>query len=172
MPVTRRYFMSAAGILGSVVVAGTVGVGAGYRAWWDQPHDSATRHLSMDELAFVDALADAIFPPSPKLPLRGRQASVGRYVDLVLDGMEPLQRKLVRLSFHALDQWPRASHGVPFRDLDEVAGAEVLAGWVVHPRAEVRGLLASVYIFVGMAYSIHPKVAPIFAAQFRCGYGE
>jgi hypothetical protein len=169
---SRRHLLAAAGLLSTAAVVGTVGVGLGYQAWWDQPHDARTRHLSEDELAFVDALADAMFPPSPKLPLRGRDANVGRYVDLVLDGMEPLQRKLLRLSLHALDQWPRATHGKPFRELDEGAGAEVLASWVGHRRAEVRGLIASVYIFVGMAYTVHPQVAPIFREQFRCGYGE
>lgn len=172
MRFSRRHVLAAAGLLSTAAVVGTVGVGLGYRAWWDQPHDAETHYLSADELAFVDALADAMFPPSPKLPLRGREANVGRYMDLVLEGMAPVQRKLLRLSMHALDQWPRATRGAPFRELDEVAGAEVLAGWVSHSRAEVRGLIASVYIFVGMAYTIHPAVAPIFKEQFRCGYGE
>ena len=169
---TRRHFVAAAGVLSAVAVAGAAGAGAVYSAWWDQPHDSRTRHLSPDELAFLDALSDTIFPPGAALPLSGREAGVGRFMDGVLDGLAPFQRKMLRLSFHALDQWPRPSHGKPFRDLNPAEGAEVLAGWVSSGRPEVRGLLAGTYIFVAMAYSVHPKVSPVFAAQFRCGYGE
>lgn len=147
-------------------------MGGVYRAWWDQPHDSTTRHLSPDELTFCDALADAIFPPSPKLPLRGRDALVGRQVDFVLDGMQPLQRKLLRLALHALDQWPLATHGRPFRELAVEEAVGVLDGWVRSDITELRGLVASIYIFVAMAWSVHPAVAPTFDAQFRCGYGE
>ena len=170
--VTRRHLLAVAGLVSAGSVVSVGGLGLAYTAWWDQPHDSRTAWLSADELDFVDALADAMFPPSPNLPLRGRDAQVGRFFDLVLGGLEPLQRKLVRASLHALDQWTRPSHNAPFRALDERVGGEVLASWVGHPRAEVRGLIASVYIFVGTAYSVHPTVTHIFREQFRCGYGE
>ena len=172
MRLTRRHVLAAAGLLSAAAVVGTATVGVAYQAWWDQPHDSATLHVSRDELDFLDSLADAIFPPSPLLPLRGRDANVGRYVDLVLDGMAPLQRKLLRASLHALDQYPRATLGRPFRELGPDESVAVLAAWVGSGLPELRGVVASVYIFVTMAYSIHPKIAPIFGAQFLCGYGE
>lgn len=164
--------MAAAGLFSAAAAVGVAGVGGVYRAWWDQPNDGTTRHLSPDELAFCDALADAIFPPSDKLPLRGREALVGRQVDLVLDGMFPVQRNLLRLALHALDQWPRASTGLPFRELPVEQGVRVLSEWTQSDIAELRGLVASIYIFVAMAWSVHPAVAPTFDAQFRCGYGE
>lgn len=172
MGVSRRHLLAATGAFATAAAVGTALVGSAYRAWWNQPHDTATRHLSRDELDFCDALADAIFPPSAALPLRGRDAGVGRYVDLVLDGMAPLQRKLLRLGLHALDQWPRPTHGRPFRELSSEEGVAVLDGWVRSDIAELRGLVASIYIFVAMAWTVHPAVAPTFDAQFRCGYGE
>ncbi|MSQ03683.1 MAG: gluconate 2-dehydrogenase subunit 3 family protein [Myxococcales bacterium] len=172
MRLTRRHVLAAAGFFSAAAVVGTATVGAAYQAWWDQPRDRATLHVSRDELDFLDALADAIFPPSPLLPLRGRDANVGRYVDLVLDGMAPLQRKLLRASLHGLDQYPRLTLGRPFRELGPDESAAVLAAWVGSGLPELRGVVASVYIFVTMAYSIHPLIAPIFEAQFLCGYGE
>ena len=171
MRITRRHLLAAAGLASAAVVGGTLGTGLVYRAWWNQPADPGTRLLSSDELDFLDALADAIFPPDSGLPLRGREAHVGRSVDLVLSGMHENQSRLLRLSLHALDQYPLPTHGTAFRNLDPGAAGQVLASWVSHDLAEVRGLMASLYIFVAMAWSIHPEVAPTFAAQFKCGYG-
>ncbi len=149
----------------------TAGVGVVADLWWDQPACEPLLNLSVDEIAFIDALADAIFPPSTAFAIRGRDAQAAVHVDEVLQGMEPFQRKMFRISLHLLDQMPRTSHGVPFRDLGAEEGAAVLLSWLTHDRAEVRGLIASTYIFVSMAYSLHPEVSPTFAAQFRCGYG-
>ncbi len=169
---TRRHLLTAAGAFATAAVAGTAVVGAASQVWWNQPHDSATRHLSRDEIDFCDALADAIFPPSPDLPLRGAEAGVGRFFDTVLDGMAPFQRKMLRLGLHALDQWPRPTHGRPFRELAGIEAIAVLDGWVHSDIAELRGLVASVYIFVAMAYTVHPDVSAVLSRQFLCGYGD
>lgn len=173
MPKTRRSFLlAAAGVVSTAALGVTVAAGSVYQAWWDQPHSRNLRFLSDDEIDFTDALADAIFPPSPNLPLRGRDAQVGVVLDEVLSGMAPFQRKMLRLSFHLLDQYPLATHGKPFRELTATEGAEVVASWAQSEIAELRGLVAGTYIFVAMAYSVHPEVSPTFAAQYRCGYGR
>ncbi|GDX79055.1 hypothetical protein LBMAG42_08660 [Deltaproteobacteria bacterium] len=171
MSLTRRRLLSAAGVVVTAAVVMTAGVGVVADAWWDQPAASPLLHLSTDEVAFVDALADAIFPPSATFAIRGREAGAALHVDEVLQGMEPFQRKMLRLSLHLLDQMPRSAYGAPFRELGPEEGGAALLGWLTHDRAEIRGLIASVYIFVSMAYSLHPAVSPTFAAQFRCGYG-
>lgn len=173
MAKTRRSFLlAAAGVVSTAALAVTVAGGSVYQAWWDQPHSRNLRFLSDDEIDFTDALADAIFPPSPHLPLRGRDAHVGLVLDEVLGGMAPFQQKMLRLSFHLLDQYPLVTHGKPFRQLTAAEGAEVVAGWAQSEIAELRGLVAGTYIFVTMSYSVHPLVAPTFAAHFRCGYGR
>ncbi len=171
MSLTRRRLLIAAGAVSVAAVAVAGGGAVVANEWWDQPAEAPLAHLSAGEIAFLNALADSIFPPSPAFPVRGRDASVGVHVDEVLTGMEPFQRKLVRFSFHLLDQWPRMSLNAPFRDLGPEEGGVVLLEWLNHERAEIRGLIASVYIFVAMSYSMHPEVSPIFGAQFRCGYG-
>jgi hypothetical protein len=169
---TRRHLLAASALVGGTALIGTTGVGLGYRAWWDQPHARNLLSLSDDEAAFADALADAIFPPSEVFPLRGREAGVASVMDEVLQGMTSPQRKLLRLSLHALDQYPRISFGKPFRELSSEEGAQVVAEWTSSPVAELRGIVASVYIFTAMAFSLHPQIAPIFAKSFRCGYGR
>jgi hypothetical protein len=153
--------------LGIGVVGGTV-----YSAWWDQPHAQNLQFLSQEEADFADALADAIFPPSAGLPLRGREAGVAVVLDEVFSGMTSFQRKMLRLSLHALDQYPLLTHGTAFRNLSAEQGGEVVAGWASSELAELRGIVASVYIFVTMAFSVHPKISPVFAAHFPCGYGR
>lgn len=168
----RSFLLAAAGVVSTAALAVTVAGGSVYRVWWDQPHSRGLRFLSDDEVEFTDALADAIFPPSPNLPIRGRDAQVGRVLDEVLGGMASFQQKMLRLSFHLLDQYPLATHGRPFRELSASEGAQVVAGWAGSEIAELRGLVAGTYIFVTMSYSVHPLVAPTFAAHFRCGYGR
>ena len=173
MPKTRRSFLlAAAGVISTATLGVGVVGGSVYAAWWDQAHSRNLRFLSDDELAFTDALADAIFPPSPKLPIRGREAGVGLVLDEVLGGMAPFQRKMLRLSFHLLDQYSLPTHGKPFRELDEVEGAKIVAGWAQSEIAELRGLVAGTYVFVAMAYSVNPKVSPSLAQYFPCGYGR
>ncbi len=171
MRITRRHLLATAGLASAAAVGGALATGTVYRVWWNQPADATARLLSPDEIAFLDALADAMFPPDTGLPLRGRDANVARTVDLVLTGMHPSQSKLVRLSLHALDQYALPSQHTAFRNLDPAAAGEVLRAWLSHDLAEVRGLTASLYIFVAMAWSIHPDVAPTLAGQFKCGYG-
>ncbi len=168
---TRRFLLTASTAVAATAVLGTIGAGMVYRNWWDQPADVAMGVLSTDELAFLDAFADAIFPPDTGLPLRGREAQVGRTVDAVLVGMHPNQSKLVRLSLHALDQYSLPTHGTAFRNLPIDAAREVLHSLVSTEITEVRGLVASIYIFVALGWSIHPTVAPTLAVQFKCGYG-
>ncbi len=172
MALTRRHLLASAGALGALGAVATAAVGLGYRAWWDQPAAPGLRYLSTDEAAFVDALADAIFPPSEALPLRGREAAVALFMDQTLGGMAPVQRNLVRLSMHALDQYPRTSGQRAFRDLALDEAIAVLGEWTRSELAELRGVVASVYVFVAMAYTVHPEVASRLAPSFRCGYGQ
>jgi hypothetical protein len=166
MRLTRRQMLAAAAAMGA---AGVVGVGA---AWWDRPPAAGYRHLSAEEGAFLDAIAAAVFPAGGEPGLGGREAGVGRFLDEVWSGLEPAQRRLIRLSFHALDALPRATHLAPFRDLDDAEARETLRGWLDHPVAELRGLVTSLHMFAALAWTTHPQVAPHYAAQFPCGFGR
>ena len=184
MPVTRRHFLAASAAL----AAGPLAVGGVAVSWWNQPPQAPLRHLSATEIAFFDALADAIFPPGGTPALSGRDAGVCRYIDQVLQGMAETQRDLLRLALHALDSlaWEQAGATLPelaarpapgsgspgvTRPGGPEAVADVLRGWLTAGDGNLRGLAQSLHIFVGMAYLAHPDVSPTVADQFGCGFG-
>lgn len=168
MVVSRRRLLAAAGVLAGAAV---VGVGGTLVAWWDQDPAAPLAHLSPAEVGFLDALAEAIFPAGGDPALGGREAGVSRYVDQLLAGMHPTQRKLVRVAMHALDAAPLATDAARFAALDPERARAVLAGWLGHDLVELRGVAQSLYVFVAMAYMAHPRVAPTVAPSFLCGYG-
>lgn len=168
MSLTRRHVLAGAA---AIAAAGSLSVGVVAARWWDQPASAPLAHLSIEEVAFLDALADAVFPEGGTPALSGRQAHVSRYVDAVLIGMVPMQRELLRLGLHALDALAVAETGAFYSALDPGRAASVLRGWLAAGDPNLRGLAQSMYIFVGMAYLAHPDVAPVLAPQFRCGFG-
>ena len=168
MALTRRQLLSAAALVAGAPV---LAVGGTAWRWWDQPAGSGYRNVSEDEAQFFDALAEAVFPTGGDPPLGGGQAGVAHYLDDVLQGMAPTQRKLFRLAAHALDNLARTSTGHALSDLPPTEATGVLRGWLAHPRAEIRGLAQSYYLFVTMAYLAHPAVAPGVSRSFTCGFG-
>ncbi len=173
MPITRRQLLAVAAALATV----PVGLGGVGWSWWGQAADVPLRHLSASEVAFFDALAEAIFPPGGTPALSGREAHVCRYIDAVLAGMAETQRDFFRLGLHALDAlaWEQAGAALPDLAADPARGpeavAEVLRGWLVSTDGNLRGLAQSLHIFVGMAFLAHPDVSPVIADQFGCGFG-
>ena len=166
MGLSRRQMLAAAAAMGA---AGAVSVGV---AWWDRPAAAGYLHLSAEEADFLDAVAAAVFPAGGEPAMGGREAGVAHFLDEVWTGLQPAQRRLIRLSFHALDALPRATHLSAFRELEEDRAREVLRGWLDHPVAELRGLVTSLHMFAALAWTTHPAVAPHYAAQFPCGFGR
>lgn len=166
--VTRRHLLAAAVAL-ATVPAGLAGVVC---TWWAQPPQAPLRNLSASEVAFFDALAEAIFPPGGIPELSGREAGVCRYIDGVLAGMAETQRDLFRLSLHALNTLAYKQVGATLPDLDAGQVAEVLRGWLTAADGNLRGLAQSLHILVGMAFLAHPGVSPVVAGQFGCGFGD
>jgi hypothetical protein len=166
---TRRHFLAVAGLTAAAAAAG---VALTAHHWWDQPAAAPYHHVSRDEVLFLDALAEAAFPAGGTPSLGGGQANVGRYLDIVLAGLVGMQRQLVRVSMHALDNLARAGHGVAFHDLPPDTAQAQLREWLLSPSATERGLAQSLYLFVVMAYTAHPDVAPLLRPWFGCGFGE
>ena len=140
--------------------------------WWDQDVAAPYQHLSPEEVAFLDAIAEAVFPSGGAPSLGGRDAQVGRFLDFVYAGIPETQRNLLRLSFHAVDALPMATHATHFHALPLADAQALFRGWLQHPRAELRGIAQSLHVFVGMAYLTHPDVAPSVAPFFTCGWGR
>jgi len=165
---TRRKLLAAAAAL---TAAGAAGVGATAWRWWDQPVHAGWSFLSADEVAFLEAMADALFPPGGTPPLAGADADLARFFDGCIQAWEPTQRKLIRLLLHALDTWTWPAHQAPFSALGIEDRQAVIQGWIGHPLAEIRGAAVSVILFLGMGYTIHPDTADTFAPLYGCRYG-
>lgn len=169
MRLTRRHLLAASAL---VAAGAATGVGAVAWRWWDQPADTPYVALSPDEIAILDALADACFPPGGTPPMGGAEAGVARYFDGVLAGLEPTQRKLLKVGLHALDAAPLATHGGYLTELPVVDASAAVAGMLASSRHEIRGLAQSLSLFVGMAWFAHPDVRAIVGPGFACGYAD
>ena len=169
MKLSRRQVLSAAAL---VAGAGAVGVGATAWRWWDQPQGAGYAALSAVEAAFFDAVAGAVFPAGGEPALGGAEAGVSHYVDAVLMGMHPTQRKLLRVAAHAFENEPLLTHGGGFSTLPQPEATAVLRGWLDSGVFEIRGIAQSFYIFATMAYLAHPQVAVHLRDAFNCGFGR
>ena len=165
MPTRRQLLAAAAAIAG----ASLTGAGALAWSWWDQAPGTPYATLSADEVAVLDAIAEACFPAGGDPALGGREAGIARYFDGVMQALVPSQRKLMKLGLHALDTLPVATHGSHFSALPTAAASALLGDWLQSGIAEVRGVAQSFTIFVSMAYFAHPAVTPRIAHLYRCG---
>jgi len=165
----RRHLLAAGAVLALAGAASTAGV---VYSWWEQPPDAPLRHLSVDEVAVLDAIAEAVFPAGGEPALSGREAKVGRYLDALLAGMVPTQRDLFRLSLHGLNTLAFSETGATFSGLGPEGVGALLRSWLVCSDPNLRGIAQSLHVFVSMAYLAHPEVSPVIAAQFGCGFGS
>ena len=168
MNLSRRHVLAAGAL---VLATGAVAGGVAW-SWWDQAAAGGLRTLSEDEVTVLDALAEAIFPSGGDPAIGGREAGCGRYTDVVLSGMAATQCNLVRLSIHALDAATLPTHGARFASLDTATATTVVRGWLHSDLPELRGVVQSLYIFLGTAWTTHPAVAPRIVALSTCGYGR
>ena len=169
MSLTRRHALAAAALVAAGAAAGVGGVA--WR-WYDQPATAPFAHLSADEVAILDAIAEACFPRGGEPALGGAEAHVARYFDGVLGGLAEAQRTLLKLGLHALDALALPTHGGRLSELAVPDASDALAGWLAHPRHEVRGVAQSVTLFVSMAYFAHPAVRGSVSGSFRCGFSD
>lgn len=169
MPLTRRHVLAASALVAAGSAAGAGGVA--WR-WYDQPADAPFSHLSPDEVAILDAIAEACFPRGGEPALGGAEAHVSRYFDGVLGGLTGAQRKLLKLGVHALDALSVPTHGGFLSELPVPDASDALASWLAHSRYEVRGVAQSITLFVAMAYFAHPAVRGSVADSFRCGFSN
>ncbi len=148
-----------------------LGAGGLVYRWWDQPTEQGWSHLSPDEAAFIEAVADAVFPPGGVPALAGADASLARYIDRLIGAMEPLQGNLLRLLLNALDAAPVPTSGATFASLGAGERREVLHGWLTADLCELRSAAQSIVVLVGTGYTVHPETADFFGPLYGCRYG-
>lgn len=172
MSLRRRDVLAAVAAVAVLGLAGAASTAAVVCSWWEQPPDAPLRNLSVDEVAVLDAIAEAIFPAGGIPSLSGREAKVGRYLDALLAGMVPMQRDLFRLALHGLNTLAYVQVGGTLPELGPEGVGALLRRWLVSGDANLRGIAQSLHVFVSMAYLAHPEVSPVIAAQFGCGFGS
>ncbi len=169
MAVTRRHVLAASSAV-ALVAAG--GAGAIAARWWNLPADHGYIWLSAQEIAFIEALADALFPPGGEPSLAGADAGLSRWFDEVLDHLPPGKAREFKLLLHALDALATVEGGAGFAALDRATRWSMARSWVTSPIPELRGATLGLSTLLGGGYTTHPDAAPFFAKWHGCGYGR
>jgi len=116
-----------------LVVAG-LALAAAARLWLGYPPAPGLRALARREAAFLDAAADAMFPPGGPLP-SGRDARVAEGLDAYLRVVPARMRRLMRLLFALLEHATLVFPAPPprgrrrFSSLARAQRAAVLEAW-------------------------------------------
>ncbi len=166
---TRRQVLATS----AAVATATVAVSAGHVAsWWDRDAAAGFLALSPQEVAIVEGLAEAMFPPGGDPPLSGKEAGLAHYFDGIMAAMDSPTDKLLRLLLHALDDWAFFEAGLPYAQLPLDSRMDKLQGWMSHESHHVRGALSGLLVFLGMGYCGHPDVKSAAGWVFPCGYSR
>jgi hypothetical protein len=139
--------------IGAALGYAAVRIGAGY------PSVRGFRVLTRQEVAFLDAAGDAMYPPGGPLPPSGSEARVSATLDGYLEIVPPTMRRLMRLLFFLMEHATLVFAGPPprgrrrFSSLSREQREAVLEGWHKSgwfPRrlvfTSLRALLTNAYV--------------------------
>jgi hypothetical protein len=137
---------------------------AGGRILLGYPPAPGFRVLARREVAFLDAAAEAMYPPGGPLTPSGRDAGCARFLDGYLTLVPPRMRRLMRLLFflmeHATLLFPApAPRG--WRRFSSLAAAQreaALAGWRASRFFPRRLVFTSLRAVLTNAYLADPEV--------------
>ena len=137
---------------------------ASYRLFLGYPRPRGElRVLAAREAAFLDAAAEAMFPPGSDIPLSGRGADLPGYVDRWLQVVPPRQRLLIRLLMMLIEQatlfFPAPGWGFRrFSALNREQQEAALRAWGSSGLAMRRLVFTAVRAVLTMGYLGHPVV--------------
>lgn len=149
-------------VLAALVAAVVYGVhrfGRGYA-----PVPAGFAHLARHEVAFLDAAADALFPPGGAVPQSGREANVPAYVDRYVAAVSAQTRLLMRLLFFLVEQvtfflpGPGRGGRRRFSSLDAHQRVAVLEAWRTSRFFPRRLVFTSLRAILTLGYFAHPAV--------------
>lgn len=162
----RRLLKLGLGFGGAVVVLGGLG------AWTFRlrPTASGRRVLSTEEISFVDALAEALFPGGNPLGLDVKQLDVSTRLDENLARYPAREQRVLRAVLTLVEQWPRLSlsSASRFSELPLDDRVAVLTAFDESRRPERRGLMELLRIVVGMAIFEDPAALAAIGHRFGC----
>lgn len=122
------------------------------------------RHLSRFEVAFIDAAADALFPPGGAVPQSGHDAKVPAYVDRYIASVSAETRILMRMLFflceHATFFLPAPGRGgrKRFSAMGPSQRVAVLEAWRTSRFFARRIVFTSLRAILTLGYFAHPGV--------------
>jgi hypothetical protein len=126
--------------------------------------------LTRQELAAVEALALAHFPPGNAFDLDGREAGVAGYVDRYLAQLAPADQNLIRALIWLYDQGTVLGGKLtPVRLMPPEEAREYVLGWEQSKFGWRRDLGMSLRTVLGMAYFTHPKAKAALGIIEPCG---
>ena len=145
-----------------LLVGGALGY-AGGRVFLGYPAAPGFRVLARREVAFLNAAADAIYPPGAGLP-SGPEARVAESLDGYLEIVPPRMRRLMRLLFLLVEHATLLFAAPPprgrrrFSSLAPEQRAAALDGWRTSPLFPRRLVFSSLRALLTNAYVADPAV--------------
>ncbi len=165
---SRRAFITTGVTATGVLLLG----GIGYRvsALPDGAPAIAGGVLTRQELAIIDALSLAHFPPGNPFGVDGKQADISGYTDRYLTQLTPVDQKIIRSLFWLYDQATfLGGHVRSVRHLDPQAARKYVMAWETSSLGWRRDLGMSLRQVLGTAYFAHPDVRKVIGYDEPCG---
>jgi hypothetical protein len=137
---------------------------AGGRILLGYPPAQGFRVLARREVAFVDAAAEAMYPPGGPLPPSGRDARCASFLDGYLALVPPRMRRLMRLLFFLMEHATLFFPAPPprgwrrFSSLGAEQRAAALEGWRASRFFPRRLVFTSLRALLTNAYLADPEV--------------
>lgn len=126
--------------------------------------------LTRHELAIVEALALAHFPPGNPFALDGKEADVAGYVDRYIAQLAPVDQKIIRALFWLYDQGTvMGGRFTPVRLMPPDVARKYVMAWETSRMGWRRDLGMSLRTVLGMAYFAHPKAKAALGVVDACG---
>lgn len=169
MSITRRHVLAA--LAGSATVA-TLASGATVWSWWDRPAAEGRKALSADEVAFIEALAEAWMPPGGTPALSGAEAGLGAFMDDLIAAMPEGQGNELKLLINLLDDFTVPRRMARFQSLDLETRIATLSGWLDTPNHLLRSGVTALVALLASGYTMHPAIADKVNDWYLCGYGR
>lgn len=128
--------------------------------------------LSGGEIAVVDALCDALFPPGNALQLSIADLDVAKSLDLQVARFDSREQRVLRALLTVLDEWPRISFFARrrFSELPTADRVQILRGFDDSEKLELRGLAELLRIVIGMNVFESPVALAAIGHRFGCAY--
>lgn len=169
--ITRRQLLGLG--LGVGGTAFLLSGGLGYRVLFHRdPPESGFQLLSIKEIQFVEALADAHFPAGNALDVPASDVAIAKGVDGWMMGMGSQEQTIVRTLLAVVDRWPQLtlSSSQPFSGLPPQNRVQMIKNWEEKGNDATRGLAELLRTVVSLHYFEDPRV--LSSMGFRVGCGE